>query len=131
MRGYMNSNYNIILREGEKVRWRPMCSSKILKDVGLIRKKWYDATVINCDHTNGLSLRVRNEGGYVQNVQHWSVGEFQGWSELEILDVPLAKTRLLKDLEESRLCEQHRHKAAMANLDLAFAELENYNPNKV
>ncbi|WDS62387.1 hypothetical protein [Pseudomonas phage D6] len=127
----MNSDYNIILREGEKVRWMPLCDPEILEGTGITQKKWYEATVMNCDHPNGLGLQIRNDGGYITNVQHWSVGEFKGFSQVEILDVALAKTRLLKDLEERVESENNRHKAAMDMYQLAFADLENYNPNKV
>lgn len=126
----MNSDYNIILQPGEKIRWRAMIGKKALKGSGITSKRWYEATVINCDHPNGLSLQIRNDGDYIQNVQHWTVGTYEGFSEVEILDVDQAKKRLLENLQERMMCEEERHKATMNDIQFGIGQLLTYDPNK-
>jgi hypothetical protein len=109
-------NYNVIFKAGESCKWRCMVSQECLaSDTAITSAKWYDATVFDT-HGSAMTLYIVNEHGEAQAVPHYQHGEWEGASQIGILNPELAEERLRADVQKKISAQKASHQTAMNNL---------------
>lgn len=109
-------NYNVIFKTGESCKWRCMVEQDGLVEVdGITTAKWYDA-IVHQTLGSAMTLYIVNDRGEPWPVPHYAYGEWEGFSQIGILNPELAEERMRADVQKKISAQKASHQTAMNNL---------------
>lgn len=116
--------YDVVLKTGEMCKWRCMMDQNSLDpDDYITSAKWYDAEVVTA-FDQALALKIVNEKGASKLVPHYSCGQWEGCSEIGIINPQQATERMRAYVLEKVKLQREEHKAKLEKL---YTELEAIN----
>ncbi|MNB97959.1 hypothetical protein D3C87_1021780 [compost metagenome] len=105
-------NYAVIFRIGETCKWRCMIDPE---NDGITSAKWYDANVHQAFST-AVTLSIINDHGELVVVPHYAFGQWEGASEIGILNPELAHERMVMHIQKKIIAQKEDHHHRMNEL---------------